>query len=61
MKTKALISWVVTAQLICTFVFTFAKSRFSHDRAHNYVLAHDIYKRVLIPADPKTKIICNFP
>ena len=28
-KIKAL-----TAQLICTFVFPYAKSRFSHDAAH---------------------------
>ena len=33
-KTKALISFAVTAQLICVFVFAYAKSRFSHDRAH---------------------------
>ena len=33
MKTKALISFVVTAKLICVFVFTYAKSRFSHDAA----------------------------
>ena len=33
-KTKALISCVVTAQLICSFVFAYAKSRFSHDAAH---------------------------
>ena len=33
-KTKALISCAVTVQLICIFVFTFAKSRFSHDAAH---------------------------
>ena len=36
-KTKALISWVVTAQLtmqqICDFVFAYAKSRFSQDAA----------------------------
>ena len=32
-KTKALISCTVTAQLICTFVFAYAKSRFSHDAA----------------------------
>ena len=31
-KTKALISCAVTAQLICTFVFT--KSKFSHEVAH---------------------------
>ena len=29
-KTKALISCAVTAQLICTLVFVYAKSRFSH-------------------------------
>ena len=33
-KTKALISCEVTVQLICVFVFTYAKSRFSHDVAH---------------------------
>ena len=32
-KTKALISCAVTAQLICVFVFAYAKSRFSHDVA----------------------------
>ena len=34
MKTKALISFAVTAKLICVFVFVYAKSRFSHDAAH---------------------------
>ena len=33
-KTKALISFAVTAKLICAFVFAYAKSRFSHDEAH---------------------------
>ena len=33
-KTKALISFGVTAKLICVFVFAYAKSRFSHDVAH---------------------------
>ena len=33
-KTKALISFAVTAKLICAFVFAYAKSRFSHDMAH---------------------------
>ena len=33
-KTKALISCKVTAQLICAFVFAYAKIRFSHDVAH---------------------------
>ena len=34
MKTKTLISCPVTAQLICVFVFTFAKCRVSYDVAH---------------------------
>ena len=32
-KTKALIRCAVTAQLICGFDFTYAKSRFSHNEA----------------------------
>ena len=32
-KTKALISSMVTAKLICVIVFAYAKSRFSHDAA----------------------------
>ena len=33
-KTNSLISFAVTAKLICVFVFAYAKSRFSHDEAH---------------------------
>ena len=33
-KTKELISFAVTAKLICVFVFAYAKSRFSHNEAH---------------------------
>ena len=33
-KTKALISLVDTAKLICVFVFAYAKRWFSHDAAH---------------------------
>ena len=33
-KTKVLISFTVTAKLICVFVFASAKIRFSHDTAH---------------------------
>ena len=33
-KTKALISFTVTAKLICVFVFAYVKCRFSHDAAH---------------------------
>ena len=32
-KTKALISYAVTLQLICAIVFTWGKLRFSHDPA----------------------------
>ena len=33
-ETKALISCAATAQLICAFVFAYAKGCFSHDAAH---------------------------
>ena len=33
-KTKESISWVVTTQLICAFVFLYAKRRFSLNLAH---------------------------
>ena len=33
-KTKALISFSVTAKLICVFVFAYAKCWFSHNAAH---------------------------
>ena len=36
-KAKALISFAVTAKLICVFVFAYAKNRFSHDAAHLHV------------------------
>ena len=32
-KTKALISFAVTAKLICVFLFAYAKRLFSHDAA----------------------------
>ena len=35
-KTKAQISCVVTAQLICAFVFPYAKSWFSHGLSDRY-------------------------
>ena len=33
-KIKALISFAVTAKLICVFVLAYAKSRFSYNAAH---------------------------
>ena len=38
-KTKALISFAVTAKLICVFVFAYAKHWFSHDAAQ--MVSHD--------------------
>ena len=37
-KTKALISFAVTAKLICAFVFAYAKSRSSHTRLNVYLV-----------------------
>ena len=38
----ALISFAVTAKLICVFVFPYAKSRFSHDAAHLYFMVMNL-------------------
>ena len=45
-KMKALVNCAVTAQLICGFVFAYAKSRFSYDEAHNY---HILIKKEELP------------
>ena len=37
-----------TAQLVCAFVFAFAKSRFSHDAAHMFQA--DVKRRTIIPS-----------
>ena len=37
-KTKVLISFAVTAKLICTFVFAYALCLFSHDEAQLFVI-----------------------
>ena len=42
-KTKALISFAVTAKLICAFVFTYAECWFSHEAAEIYDLSHYMY------------------
>ena len=47
-KTKALISFAVTAKLICVFVFAYAKSRFSLDEAH---IVHVVKTLVVFVAD----------
>ena len=35
-KTKALMSFAVTAKLICVFIFAYAQRVFSHDAAKKY-------------------------
>ena len=45
-KTKALISCAVTAQLICVFVFAYARSRFSHDAAQMVKNVHILDKEL---------------
>ena len=44
-KTKALISFAVTAKLICVFVFAYAKSQFPHDAAH-FAISFNIPQKV---------------
>ena len=41
-KTKALISCAVTAQLICVFVFPYTKSLFSYDVSHLCLLRKSV-------------------
>ena len=45
-KTKALISFAVTAKLICVFVFKYAKCWFSHDAAQVFILLQTNTKKV---------------
>ena len=47
-KTKALISFAVTAKLICVFVFAYAKSRFSHDEAQFILFIEKSAQKVLM-------------
>ena len=42
-KTKTQISCTVTSQLICAFVFAYAKSRFPHDAAHKFVCELSVF------------------
>ena len=41
-----LISFAVTAKLICVFVFAYAKSRFSHDEAHQRIKVSWCFRKV---------------
>ena len=53
MKTKALISCAVTAQLICVFVFAYAKRRFSHNEAQK----NELKKVRMIEVEKEIEII----
>ena len=52
-KTKALISCTVTAQLICVFVFSYAKSRFSPNETHMSATLHVADGCSNIPGNPR--------
>ena len=46
-KTKALISFAVTAKLICVFVFAYADCWFSHEAAHINVIGGSLHHQSL--------------
>ena len=66
-KMKALISCVVTAQMICTFLFAHAKSRFSDCPAHllyppaNCVCGWVYCFHVVRPSDRVCVCVCVCP
>ena len=47
MKTKELHDYLITVQLIFTFVFAYAKSRFSHGAAQMHLLIKPCYVSAL--------------
>ena len=51
-KTKALISFAVTAKLICVFVFAYAKCWFSHDAAQMFIERHGCCQLSLVVRNP---------
>ena len=59
-KTKALISFPVTAKLICVFVLAYAENRFSYDAAHmRNVLFIDLFSFLQI-TDNTLNYLGNF-
>ena len=50
-KTKALISFVDIVKLICVFVFAYAKSWFSHDAAHIYLVLPTPVNKFISPTE----------
>ena len=45
-KSRALISLAVTAQLICAFVFAYAKIRFAHVVAHIRLIHNNVHIQI---------------
>ena len=60
-KTKALISCAVTAQLICTFDFEYAKVRFFHDTAQVVLDMQLNFSLTFIPQKTFSLLILEFP
>ena len=58
-KTKALISFTVTAKLICVFVFAYKKIWFSHNEAHIIVAILTLMSRIKNKA-LKIELISNY-
>ena len=60
MKTKVLISCAVSVQLISTFVFTYASSRFSHGKDHINLIASFIPGEAgLSPTWSRPRFLCR--
>ena len=57
MKTKALISCAVTAQLICVFVFAYAKSRFYKSGSYYLIMINFIIRSKLHLKNVKIQIL----
>ena len=61
MKTKPLISFAVTAKLICVFVFAYADCWFSHEAAHLINMFPVVLNKEHIKADKERLLkICPF-
>ena len=58
-ETKAQISYAVTAQLICAFVFTYAKIWFSHDAAQLIDCMSDLFSLGHCCLQPSGVVVVN--
>ena len=58
-KTKALISFAVTAKLICVFVFAYANIRFSHVAVHIETYLKMLYINMIIMLHFQVRFVCS--